>query len=771
MESAFCFEIAIDELKFRKGISCEVPFVSVVFLNFPTITIHLNKAKHQKTNSYSFQKGKSCLFRKSPTQLYEQLTCTPVYLLILDQNLSSDISKQQQCVGTSAFALDKAIQQILHDITKCGLHRTSSFGETLTIALCNIMQDTIGYVEIAYKLTCLGHAMLPHLPMVQVTTEDISAEGIKYEIPIICDKNKDFDNEVVCPPCLYYQAEKVTKQKAVKVCSDINSEIKENKDPDQLPLETSLERKKILQEWKHKTETFIQVKSTAVQKSESTQTGLEHLNHYPVLQSLIKEVVQLGLNPPSMVEEAEVLKIKSRPKQEIRKGKPLASTIVKPKISPLKQRPQTSSAQTQKSFQKVPTKKKYRYPLSYGLTKSHLLRLSMNKQPDFSQTYTKSTAFEKPKRSKKLSSSQKRFRTKRTHSHRLVSTYTQTLNYYSDQENESLSEGLDTDNESVELPFAFNNIREVDDLSPDKSSPRVMSRQSIEIRLPSALTEEPPEDDFSSKYRYSDDFDEDQSSATPASSITSIAPTTVDSSPQHTSYDTTTKEDSGKMSPHRLSFSPQPIISELSPSVSFKMTPRDSIPEEPEKEYLESIVSTVDDEKVVATEEIVSPPLLELPSTPEISHLSPKSPEVSYFSPKTPSPKYESQDDDSKPTDDSASIATTVMATKLPIPAPSSDSPVIRSLVSEPGGRKPRPPRVSQSSSMERIHRKYKKSSESFQISDLSDVRTSDLADIKTSDLSDLKSTADSISPIHSTDALSSNLSLPNLLKKKKKVG
>ena len=763
MESVFCLEIAVDELKFRKGVQCNVPFVSVVFLKFPTVVIRLNKAKHQKSNHYSFQTGKSCLFKMSSTLLYEQLTSTPIYFLVLDQELSSDSTVQQQCVGTSAVDLKKAITQILTDIQKCGMNRSSSFGESVTVALCNIMQDTIGYIEIAYKLTCFGQNMLPHLSKAVMVDERCTAEQIKFEMPAPCEHTDGFEDEVMYPPRLYYQAEKVEKQSS-KVCVSVKPKSKENENPDQLSLEMTMERKKILTEWKNKTQTFIEVRSSSAQKSEATQTNLEHLNQFPILQSLINEVVKLGLHQPVEVAKGhDVSKAQTKPlQQEVRKRKASSLSIVKAKTSPRKQLPHSKQIQKQKSLPKSATKKKY--PLSYGLTKSHLLRLSLNKQPGFSQTYTKSKIVEKPRKSYLFAK-----KSKRKHSHHLVSTYTQTMDDFTGGLYESQSDDFDTDNESVELPLAFTNVKSVDDLSlsPDKSSPRVLSRQSIEIRLPSALTEEPPEDekeDYSSKYRYSDDFDEDHSSTTSSSHVTSVTAVTVDieSSPQLTSYDTITKDETEISSPHRLSVSPQPTVSDLSPVTSFGITPRDSIPEEPEREYLESVMSTVDEEKsadIDIVESASSPQLLDLPSSPEIASISPKD----------RSPKYESQDDDSKPTDDSAaSNATAVMATKLPIPAPSSDSPVIRSLVSEPGGRKPRPPRVSHSSSMERIHRKFRKSSESFQISDLSDVRTSELADIKTSDLSDLKSTADSISPIHSTDALASNISLPNLLKKKK---
>ena len=763
MESVFCFEIAIDDLKLRKGISCNIPFVSIVFLKFPTIVIQLNKAVHQKANRYTFQKGKSCLFKISPTELYKQLTSTPIYLLVLDQGEVSVESKRQKCIGTSAFDLNDTIKHVVQDIQNFGMNKTSSRGKNLTLTVCNIMQDAIGYIEVAYKLTCLGHAMLPHLSAtVPLKESPVREKKIQFEIPSVAERDSILDENSVCPPALYYRADKPKKQKSPAPQKENVSEDTTGHENKENEAKLKAERNKnIVIEWRDKMETFIQVGSR--QKSESTQTSLQHLSEFPILQGLIKEVVELGLNQPTVeTKHKRVAEITAKSKPVTYKKRPLSSSVIRPKVSPLKQRPQSSFTPKKSPSKSLPKKK---YPLSYGLTKSHLLRLSTNRQTYFSHTFSepftpsKTYTLKKPKRSKPI----KKSAVKHTFSHQLVSTYTQTLLDDRDVKHyDSLSEDVASDSESIELPFATN-VKELDDLSlsRDKSSPRALSRQSIEIRLPSALTEDFPADDVeepSSQYKYSDDFDDDHSTSEHTDSVI----TTLDSSPQPTtSYDTTTIDDPERASPNRLfaDLSPQPTVSELSPAVSFRLTPRDSILEEPEKEYLESVISTVEDDKPRDTDPTASPSLLDLPSSPETMPRSPKD----------ISPTYESQDDDSKPTDDSASIATAVMATKLPKPAPSSDSPVIRSLVSEPGGRKPRPPTISNSSSVERIHRKFRKSVESsFQISDLSDVRTSDLADIRTSDLSDLKSTADSLSPIHSTEVLGSNTSLPTLLKKKK---
>ena len=752
MESVFCFDIAVDFLKLRKAISCQNPAISFVFLKFPTIFICPKETKQEKSNKFSFQNGKSCLFKMSPTELLHQLTATPVYVVVIEQNSESDC-KQNICIGTSNFDLSEAIKKIISDIQNFGFSKVSSCGESCSIGVYNLMEDVVGFIDIAYKLTCLGHTMLPHLPIALKCDhasnhgkENIDTTKFKY----IHFATKDNSRDLTDPPALFYQAKK--KEKKAITDTSINKssccKISMAKQDEKVNTKNNSEdekRESVVRQWRDKAQNFIKVYPNSGQKTESTQTDLQHLNQFPILQSLIAEVVELGLNYPPQHIQQTVSGDPSlpRPAKTANKPRPYSFNILERKRSlptPARQHHLTKSGSKQKRESKQPEKKR---GLTYGLTKTHLLRKSLNKQSDFSKTYTKFSRKAKPSSTKKLP--MKRSQKNREKSLKLISTFTQTVSNV--KENDIMFGDEVSDDESIDLPFNENDF-DVRSISPDKSSPRVMSRQSIEIRLPSAKADELSErEDKSEMYKYSDDFDDDHSTVSNHSSsfVASTLGTDVETA-----------------SPKRLSLSvsPQPTMSDRSPTpVDHSVTPgdikevlyfRDSIPEEPEKEYMESVASL----KESNSEAGLSPHVLNLPSSPSGGHLSSND----------LSPKLDSQIDGSKPTDDSsASVITTLIAPKLPMPAPSSDSPVIRSLVSEAGSRKPRPPTVSHSSSYERIHRKYRRSSDSsFHMSDISDIRSSELADIRTSELSDLK-TDENMSPMHSVEVTNAKASLPTL--------
>ena len=124
MESVFCFEIAVDQVKLRRKVACEIPFVACAFLDFPTILLHLDEAKYAENRRYSFQKGKSCLFKMSPSELYQRLSKTPLYLIVLDR-----FHTDQRCVGSTSLDLSSTVKSIVVDLQTNGIHQTSCHGE------------------------------------------------------------------------------------------------------------------------------------------------------------------------------------------------------------------------------------------------------------------------------------------------------------------------------------------------------------------------------------------------------------------------------------------------------------------------------------------------------------------------------------------------------------------------------------------------------------------------------------------------------------------
>ena len=757
MESIFCFEIAIDLLKLRKKIECNVPLISVVFLNFPSIVIKLNKVQHDKSNEYSFKNGKSCLFKISPTELYNQLTITPIYIFVFDQKQNSDAftNNQQTCIGTTSLDLTYAIKKVIEGLQNFGLSQASFYGDSVCIPLLNNLQDVVGYIEGAFKLTCLGQTIMPHLPTFQNNDcfQDLSNNKCHKLFADSLPKAEFCSlNNVDCPPALYFKSHQTKNKLDDKSINDL--EVKTSLIPDKnepqrnqsiIPEEVENKRKSIVIEWKNQMKKFIQVKPTAGQKTESTQTDLEHLNQYPLLKALINEVVELGLTKPSLSCQQPQFKhlTESRslphPKQKIISSHTKVARPPKPLF-------EKNYLEKKTSVLKVPSKKKY--SMSYGLTKTHILRLSLNKHTHLSATYTKPTDNLKTKQSKKV----KRSPVKKK-SHQSISVFTQTMPD-SIKEPDLFSQSFSSENASTELRFG--SVKDAEELSfsPDKSSPRVTSRQSIEIHMPSALTENSFHlEDLSSSYKYSDDFDEDQMSVSGHSSSSATLSTQQNSFDLTTSGDKTQHELSKKSSNNVSSQTTKSNQSQISAGIAKNTISQERI--------LRSAATNLSNDEI-NTVESLSTNFSEMSVDHESEH---QMKSTSKFSLNDDSDSKST--DDSKPTDDSlASILTTLHTSKkLPIPAPSSDSPVICSLISEPR-RKPRPPTMSQSSSIEHLHRKFKQSSEtSFQVSDLSDVRSSELVDIKTSELDDLKSTDENISPMHSFDVLSPNVSFPNVKK------
>jgi len=709
MESLFCFEIAVDKVKLRKRIKCSLPYIAVAFLDFPTILIHLNSTIPSGDNEYLFEKGKSCLFKISTTELFERLKSNHVYVIILDQ-----LAEEQTCVGSSSFDLSHVMKDIVTDIQTNGLHRTTCHGATETIHITNFMHDSVGNIDLSYKLTSLGHSMLPHLQAVSV-----NHNPTRPAVTAIQRKQNSLSSieNVVCPPALFYTSKKPNNKEDDEIFgkelqgeedSEKRSKIA-HKRRDHLKGEVKSEKMFHQSDSAVKENCFISVRSTLGQKCEATQTDAKPTDEYPLLKALVEEVLKLGLNSSfSSPDQGKVLKSEQNQLSARSQKKTLHLTKTHNH-----QTIGTSSSLVQKSSHDNPKKKSHRYPLKYGLTKSLLLRMEMNQKAQHQPVRKHSSHIPKKKfqKQKPVAFSEER--------HMLEDkTYTKPIVLKSENISPTVAgkepvESVSDPDVSAHFSLDDQNYPSANDVavSLDTGSPRAQSRQSIEIRLPTATSSYSGDqmEDLSDKYKYSDDFDQaswDRSAS---------ALTTLETSPQNTavdaSVDVTGADPQLKIS---VDVSPDPTT-EVSLSPPLGATYQKT---SPTALQLSSNLVSADDEEKLST---------------EIS--------AEYISPTQPGA------DEEKPTDNSSSLASTPITSRLPVPPPS-DSPVIRSLVSEPTlkSKKPHPPvvSVSHSSSYERIRRKFRRSSESsFHLSGLSDLRTSDLADIKTSDISELRSSDD----------------------------
>ena len=828
MESIFCFEIAVDQLKLRRKVPCEIPFIACAFLDFPTILVHLDNAKYSEKNKYTFHKGKSCLFKMSPSELYQRLMKTPLYLIVLDR-----FHSDQRCIGSTSVDLAPTVKSIVGDLQTNGIHQTSCHGNTEACVLFNFMQTTVGTLTVAYKLTSLGHSIMPHLSALD-SDKNTTMWPPKVKAQTFADKALSPIENIICPPPLFYAAEKRASpnpQEQSAPYNRINEKIQktsdqpdtvENKRPDTVEAEVPNTNNSAVpmksNDWsKHPdTETlpkkqYISIQSLSDKKCEATQTeAASALNEYPILQGLIKEVLKLGLtdtgSDDNLARPVATTPVVKQVSKSVKQSTPIKSKSKSPMlqtytlnkhISAVEQAQKPTGLSVRKPSKQLKSKKVG--SLQYGYTKSMLLRMEFNKKPEEVDVVKT-----KPKKKKKL----------RRRGLQEPITYMSNLSGISPNLEQSVplsafqstllpaSDVSDPDLDKIDTySLLLGSASPVGESRPP-SAERGQSRQSIEIRLPTAASVEL--EGSGSKYKYSDDFDDEHKSES------GVVSPTLNSSMRILSSEFDLKTDTENFSPIQTTSDVSPRVSaggrkspimeskfeypeeeeeeihELSPTtrssvgftdgdikddtddvgdsvkyedsldktslnlrgLSSKLIPdsiSESISESPYESNFESPSKSIESppRSVDSPGKSVESPPKSIESTPKTVASLPKSVEIGPLSIETPSPsKSESPskssrfDDYSKPTDDSV---TTVVTPLLPVPAPS-DSPVIRSLVSDTGIR-PHPPSVSSNeskSSRKHVKRQFlKKSSESFRISGISDIRTSELGDIKTSDISD----------------------------------
>nr|XP_023651997.1 microtubule-associated protein 10 [Paramormyrops kingsleyae] len=181
LETLFSFELMVDFIRIDK-LKLK-PAVGVQLLDFPTLLVYPKDIEesvsqddsdsekenisasdglhqpHSASSEYSFQRGKSCLFKIRLDTLHMHLSNTPLYVMVLD--LRSNVSK---FVGGSLIPLDKLTDRIKADVNENGICTPSAHGERSLFAICNLMGDKIGYISLGYKLLSLGASLIPHIP-------------------------------------------------------------------------------------------------------------------------------------------------------------------------------------------------------------------------------------------------------------------------------------------------------------------------------------------------------------------------------------------------------------------------------------------------------------------------------------------------------------------------------------------------------------------------------------------------------------------------------
>lgn len=156
----FSFEILIRSVRIER--ECDTSgelAVGVRLLDFPTLLIY----QQQKSSDgivegeYNFNRGKSCFFKMNIHSVYNQLSNTPLYAMVLD--VKEDIPK---LLGTSLISLSKVIDRIKVDVTGHGV-ALSSYSERGCFSVCSFDGEKIGSISLSYKLLNLGGGLLLHV--------------------------------------------------------------------------------------------------------------------------------------------------------------------------------------------------------------------------------------------------------------------------------------------------------------------------------------------------------------------------------------------------------------------------------------------------------------------------------------------------------------------------------------------------------------------------------------------------------------------------------
>lgn len=166
LETLFSFELLVEYIRMEreKKVSDELA-VGVRLLDFPTLLIYQPEQRSDEMNhqierrgEYSFNRGKSCVFKMNLHSLHTHLSNSPLYAMLLD--VKEDIPK---LVGTSLISLAEVMDRITQDVAERGVATPSSHGEKGLVGVCDLTGEKIGFISLSYKLLSLGASLLPHI--------------------------------------------------------------------------------------------------------------------------------------------------------------------------------------------------------------------------------------------------------------------------------------------------------------------------------------------------------------------------------------------------------------------------------------------------------------------------------------------------------------------------------------------------------------------------------------------------------------------------------
>ena len=188
-ESLFSFEFVVKSVSSLE-VDCTAPAVGFRLLDYPTVMIYhtdqemlenlrllasnsversfndkaivgkkeIRPNLREKDGSFSFQKGKSTLFRMKQQKLLNLLSSIPLYIVLVDVYMK----KSTRIVGSCTVPLQSIIDDI-REKSRLGIHAATFSKRSINLHLFNLMGAKIGQLKGTITLYCYGNSLNKHL--------------------------------------------------------------------------------------------------------------------------------------------------------------------------------------------------------------------------------------------------------------------------------------------------------------------------------------------------------------------------------------------------------------------------------------------------------------------------------------------------------------------------------------------------------------------------------------------------------------------------------
>ncbi|KAG8444547.1 hypothetical protein GDO86_009637 [Hymenochirus boettgeri] len=172
-ESLFSLEIFVYDVTVNSTVTRfsenPVPALAFRLLDFPTLLLYPSPCKDWDCADqpdfpgflrFTFEKGKSCLFRLTLDSLHNLLSQTPLYILLLD------LSPRVPVLIASCLVSLSGAAQAVKEQTDSRLNAPSApcwLGDRTNYTFRDLMGRGVGHIRLRYRLLCLGGGFIRHL--------------------------------------------------------------------------------------------------------------------------------------------------------------------------------------------------------------------------------------------------------------------------------------------------------------------------------------------------------------------------------------------------------------------------------------------------------------------------------------------------------------------------------------------------------------------------------------------------------------------------------